>query len=85
MRHLMTLELEREGFAVTGAANGREALEKARGRLPDLVLTDVQMPVMDRPEITRRIREGSETSRIPVLIMSVSRGGKSGGENSCRG
>lgn len=65
----MTLELE--GFEVTGAANGREALEKVRSLLPDLVLTDIQMPAMGGLEVTRRLREDPATSRIPVLIMSV--------------
>jgi len=71
IRQLLAIELERQGFEVIGAANGREALEKARSRLPDLVLTDIQMPVMDGLEVTRRLREGPETRRIPVLIMSV--------------
>jgi DNA-binding response OmpR family regulator len=73
MRQLLTLELEREGFQVFKAANGREALNTARSRLPDVALMDVEMPVMDGLEVTRRLREGPETSRIPVLIISALR------------
>jgi DNA-binding response OmpR family regulator len=71
MRHLLTIELEREGFQVFEAANGREALDTARSRLPDVALIDVEMPVMDGLEVARALRKGPETSGIPILIMSV--------------
>jgi DNA-binding response OmpR family regulator len=71
LRQLLMIELEREGFQVFGVANGREALDTVRSRLPDLVLMDVEMPVMDGLEVARALRKRPETSGIPILVMSV--------------
>lgn len=71
MRQLLAIELERDGFQVFGAANGREALDTARSRMPDAALMNVEMPVMDGLEVTRTLREHPKTSRILVVIMSV--------------
>ena len=71
-RRVAELFLERAGCGVVFAADGREALEVLRGRPVDLVLMDVQMPVMDGLEATRRIREELPGgARIPVVGLTA--------------
>jgi DNA-binding response OmpR family regulator len=60
--------LERAGFRVTIAANGLEALEKARQNLPDLLVLDVLMPLMDGREVLRQLRRGG--NNVPVILLT---------------
>jgi CheY-like chemotaxis protein/HPt (histidine-containing phosphotransfer) domain-containing protein len=72
-RRVAELFLERAGCGVVAASNGEEALEILRGRTVDLVLMDVQMPVMDGLEATRRIRrEIPLGGRLPVVGLTAS-------------
>jgi CheY-like chemotaxis protein len=59
-----------EGFRVAEAANGAEALEQARTLLPDLIVMDLSLPVMDGWEATRRLKGDERTRRIPVLALT---------------
>ncbi len=68
MVNFMRLNLELEGMRVATAANGREALERVREDMPDVVLLDVMMPVMDGFETLRRIRQFSQ---VPVLMLTA--------------
>ncbi len=68
MIRFVRMNLELEGFAVTEANNGLQALEKVRDELPDLVLLDVMMPEMDGFETLKRIRE---VSTVPVIMLTV--------------
>jgi two-component system cell cycle response regulator DivK len=64
--------LEARGLRVVEAADGREAVESARRESPDLILMDLNMPVMDGLEATRRIRECKELCRFaPVLAFTA--------------
>jgi DNA-binding NarL/FixJ family response regulator len=64
-----------EGIDVVGeAGDGREAVDKARELVPDVVLMDVRMPVMDGIEATRRIRDEVPGTRILMLTMSDDEG-----------
>ena len=58
------------GFRVAEAANGKEALDKAGALLPDLVVMDLSLPVMDGWEATRRLKSDEPTRRIPVLALT---------------
>jgi CheY-like chemotaxis protein len=69
-RFLLRRIFERAGHEVTDAQNGAAALEAARESAPDLVLTDMMMPVMDGPELIRCLRAEPATARIPVLAVS---------------
>jgi two-component system KDP operon response regulator KdpE len=64
----MRMNLELEGMRVATAGNGREAVDHVRDDMPDVVLLDVMMPVMDGFEALRRIRQFSQ---VPVLILTA--------------
>ena len=68
IRELLQMYLEKEGYAVTLAADGQQGLAKFRGIKPDLVLLDVMMPVMDGWAVCKAIRaEG----RTPVIMLTA--------------
>ncbi|MCS6938230.1 MAG: response regulator transcription factor [Roseiflexaceae bacterium] len=68
MVNFMRMNLELEGCRVISASNGREALEKVRDEMPDVVLLDIMMPVMDGFETLRRLRQASS---VPVLVLTA--------------
>jgi diguanylate cyclase (GGDEF)-like protein len=70
-RSLIQRRLEREGYRVFTAENGRQAVELARETLPDLVILDVMMPEMDGLEACRLIKEGETTHDLPVIFLSA--------------
>ncbi len=67
----LTSVFEGEGFVVHGAEDGEHALRLIRESNPDLVILDLVMPFMDGFEVCRRIRAGVDTSRLPVIILSM--------------
>ncbi len=70
-RDIVSRLLEREGYEVSTAENGAEALEQTRTQPPDLILLDVMMPVMDGIEACKRLKDDPETRLIPVVIMTA--------------
>jgi DNA-binding response OmpR family regulator len=68
IRALLRELLERRGFSVSEAADGRQALQELYGRRPDLVLLDVGMPGMDGWTTLERIRELSD---VPVVMLTA--------------
>ncbi len=64
--------LEKAGFVIEIAENGQKGLEAVRKRSFDLVLMDIQMPIMDGYETTREIRKIPQFSDLPILAMSAS-------------
>ncbi len=66
--HLVSMNLELEGFEVISASSGLQALERVRTDLPDLVLLDVMMPELDGFETLRMLREISD---VPVIMLTV--------------
>ncbi len=71
LRKKIALSLRAMGFCVYEVDNGLKALDKAREHLPDVILMDVMMPVMDGLEATRHIRKAESLREIPIIIMTV--------------
>lgn len=67
LREVVRYALEREGFAVREASDGREGLAEVARQAPDLVVLDVLMPELDGIEVCRRLRA---SSRVPVVFLS---------------
>ena len=70
VRLVLRTELE-DDFTVLEAPDGREGLHLAVERMPDLVLTDILMPVMDGIELCRRLKADLATSHIPVVMLTA--------------
>ncbi len=68
IRELLQLYLEKDGYAVTQAADGGQGLEKFRAIKPDIVLLDVMMPVMDGWAVCKAIRAEGNT---PVIMLTA--------------
>ena len=58
-------------YAVYYAHNGKEGLDKALTLVPDIIITDLMMPVMDGLEVCRRIRANEVTDHIPVIVVTA--------------
>jgi hypothetical protein len=70
-RYLVRFVLEKGGFRVITAGNGREAIELARLHRPDLILMDIQMPVMDGYEAAVQIKADAQLQAIPVVALTA--------------
>jgi signal transduction histidine kinase len=70
-RYAKTRVLRRGGYEVVECDNGKDALEKTRELMPDLVLCDVQLPDMSGLDVCRRIKEDAVTGTIPVIQISA--------------
>ena len=66
----MTEKLKKNDFDAVSAANGHEALMRAKDDLPDLILLDVAMPGLDGYETCQRLRKDEKTKLIPVLFLT---------------
>lgn len=71
-RSVLVNLLEPIGFTFTEAENGQAGLEKAREKLPDLVITDLAMPIMNGFEMLKQLRNSQELKRLKVLVSSAS-------------
>lgn len=63
--------LNKEGFEVHIAVNGQQAIDKAKQILPDLILMDVMMPVMDGMEACRQLKEDPTTNHISIIFLTA--------------
>jgi CheY-like chemotaxis protein/HPt (histidine-containing phosphotransfer) domain-containing protein len=71
-RMLVEIVLKKTGCAVTCCANGKEAVECAEKQKFDVILMDIQMPVMDGIEATKRIKAGGMNRHTPVIALTAS-------------
>jgi two-component system, cell cycle response regulator DivK len=70
-RDALGRRLTRRGYAVLPAVNGEQAVTLARTAMPDLVLMDLGMPVMDGWEATRQLKDDATTRHIPIIVLSA--------------
>jgi len=71
LRNMVTFTLKQEGFDIVEAGNGQEALTKAQGGRFDLVLSDVNMPVMDGITFCTELRKLPAFKFTPVLMLTT--------------
>lgn len=68
---LMTYKLQNEGYDITVFTNGENVYETVVAEKPDLVILDLMMPIKDGLTILREIKSNSETSSIPVIMLTT--------------
>lgn len=68
---LVQVNLERAGYEVVTAYDGREALEKVASESPDLIVLDVMMPYMDGFEVLETLKKNPETRDTPVIMLTA--------------
>ena len=71
IRDLLTYNLEKSGFAVVQGCNGHEAIELTRKELPQLIIMDVMMPIMDGIEASKIIRADKELKQPIILFLTA--------------
>jgi CheY-like chemotaxis protein len=69
--NLLTDMLSYSGYKVIKAQNGEEGITRARELKPDLILMDIQMPVLDGFQATRRIRTNPDLEKIPIIALTA--------------
>jgi two-component system cell cycle response regulator DivK len=68
---MLSRRLQRRGFDVVIAKDGVEGVAMARSEAPDLILMDMNLPVLDGWEATRQVRSAPETAPIPVIARTA--------------
>lgn len=71
-RELLRTVLEKQGYAVTEAADGEEALQRARMEAPDLILLDLQMPILNGYNVLSELRREDRFATIPIVAVTAS-------------
>lgn len=71
MRQMVAFTLQQAGFAVLEGSNGQEALAQLTAQKVDLIVTDLNMPVMDGITLIKNVRSGPATRGIPVLMLTT--------------
>jgi len=74
MRDMVSFTLKNAGYEVVEAENGQLGLDQISGASFDVIITDVNMPVMDGITFTREARKRAETKTIPILILTTESG-----------
>ena len=70
-RDMLSRRLERKGYTISMAMDGGAGVEKAAAEIPDLILMDMSLPVLDGWEATRRVKANPLTKHIPVIALTA--------------
>jgi two-component system, cell cycle response regulator DivK len=70
-RDMLSRRLVRNGFEVSIAIDGQQGVDMATSQLPDIILMDMSLPVIDGWEATRRIKANDATRKIPVIALTA--------------
>jgi two-component system phosphate regulon response regulator PhoB len=68
---VLTFNLRKEGFEVHSATDGQDGLRRAQTNLPDLIILDLMLPVIEGLEVCRVLKSGARTREIPLLILTA--------------
>ncbi|MFH1394636.1 MAG: response regulator [Candidatus Omnitrophota bacterium] len=69
---VLSFRLEKAGYEIISAVNGKEALDILKKMIPDLILLDLRLPVIDGYEVCQRIKTDSKLKKIPVILLTAS-------------
>jgi CheY-like chemotaxis protein len=70
-RDMMVLVLTNEGFEVLTAENGLAGLNAAKAERPDLIITDINMPILDGVQMIKALREEQGLENLPIIVVSA--------------
>jgi len=70
-RDMLSRRLQRKGYTVTVAVDGEEAVAKASADSPALILMDMNIPLIDGWEATKRIKAAEKTGQIPIIALTA--------------
>jgi CheY-like chemotaxis protein len=70
-RDMLSRRLSRKGYSVAVAADGAEGIEMAAGMLPDLILMDMSLPVIDGWEAARQLKANMALCHIPIIALTA--------------
>jgi CheY-like chemotaxis protein len=70
-RDMLSRRLMRKGYEVILAIDGVEGMKKAEQELPDLVLLDMSLPILDGWEVARQLRANAVTQRLPLIALTA--------------
>ncbi|OUT55634.1 Chemotaxis protein CheY [Stieleria bergensis] len=71
MRQMVSFTLGQAGFDITEGSNGQEGLDNSKGKKFDLVVTDLNMPVMDGLTLIRNLRQDPSFKAVPILMLTT--------------
>ncbi|MBM3337893.1 MAG: response regulator [Betaproteobacteria bacterium] len=69
--YMLERRLKRAGFTVVIARDGADGVAKAGSEQPDLILMDLSLPVLDGWEAARQIKQGADTGKIPLIVLTA--------------
>ena len=70
-RDMLSRRLERKGYDVVMAEDGKKGVDMSKSENPDLILMDLSLPIMDGWEATSTIKEDEETKSIPIIVLTA--------------
>jgi CheY-like chemotaxis protein len=70
IRHSVCRFLEERGYIVESASNGLDAMEILNTVIPDIIITDLQMPKMDGPELISKIKASKGHEAVPIVVLA---------------